>query len=378
MNVGYGLLNSIGVNSNPISTGVVYAKATPRSMYAMSPVFKVGRLPAPYTPPSFVIPADSPLIPPGSGLGPGDRSRLTFLSDTRTRLENPDLSHYDTLVQTDARNGGFFRPKDNAPDHFKAVVCGETVDADIRTHMFGQGDVPVYWLNGGKIADNHAGFYGARWENTGFNSRTADGNAVRGSAVFTGCNGPKGRTDGTNHPGSTNDRNVRAISWISSLAYKGDELASTANPLRIVAMSPVFAIKLPTPSVQAKRAAHASGNGPGGRATDLHPGSADARRPRQPHGAWQQGAAHRGLLRLLRPCELGSRARRRGAFPLVRPSEPYRHEDRADHQLDEHHSVDEHHSAYPGRRHGSRRPSLYLDTRPGDSSQRRARFLHHG
>ena len=104
------------------------------------------------------VPDDWNLIPTGKGLG--DRFRLIFLSSTKRNATSSSISTYNTWIQTRAADGHM--ALDDYSDQFKAVGCTNAVDARDNTGTTGTG-VPIYWLNGNKVADNYADFYDETW-----------------------------------------------------------------------------------------------------------------------------------------------------------------------------------------------------------------------
>ena len=60
-------------------------------------------------------------------------------------------------------------------DGFRALASTSTVDARDNTGTTGTG-VPIYWLNGNKVADDYADFYDNSWDDES-DVRNEDGNA---------------------------------------------------------------------------------------------------------------------------------------------------------------------------------------------------------
>ena len=108
---------------------------------------------------AVTVPATWSLIP--AGLGPGDSFRLLFVSDSLRRGNSSNIADYNTFVQKDAAAG--HAAIQSYSSDFRVVGCTRAVDAVDNTAMTGRG-VPVYWLNGAKIADNYFDFYDGAWE----------------------------------------------------------------------------------------------------------------------------------------------------------------------------------------------------------------------
>ena len=98
------------------------------------------------------------------GLRAGNKFRLVFLSST-TRNANPtNIATYDTFIQGLVAAG-----HDDIraySDDFHVVGCTEDTDARDHTetrHSSGDRGVPIYWLNGVKVADDYQEFYDGGW-----------------------------------------------------------------------------------------------------------------------------------------------------------------------------------------------------------------------
>ena len=91
----------------------------------------------------------------------GDQFRLLFLSSTQRDAQSATISDYNSFIQTRVVAGHA-----DIQTHtigFRAVGCTETIDARDNTFTTGTG-VPIYWLNGAKVADDYADFYDGSWD----------------------------------------------------------------------------------------------------------------------------------------------------------------------------------------------------------------------
>ena len=137
----------------------------------------------------YTVPSDWPLKP--SGLAAGTSFRLLFVTSTTRDPSATDIATYNTFVQTRAK-AGHSAITDSCGNLFKVVGSTSTVDARDNTGTTGAG-VPIYWLNGAKVADDYADFYDNSWDSR--EGRHESGNRI-GSiyTVFTGSN-----ANGTKH-----------------------------------------------------------------------------------------------------------------------------------------------------------------------------------
>ena len=109
------------------------------------------------------VPDDWGLIP--TGLGVGDSFRLLFLTSRTISLSHNYISTYNALVQAYAA-GGHSAIQDYSA-LFKAVGSTQGTDARDNTGTtFTNADkgVPIYWLNGTKVADEYEDFYDGSWD----------------------------------------------------------------------------------------------------------------------------------------------------------------------------------------------------------------------
>ena len=122
---------------------------------------------------------------------------------------------------------------------FRVLGSTAAVDARDNTGTTGTG-VPIYWLNGAKVADNYADFYDGSWDSRGVRDQRGRSHLAQPdtvTAVWTGSN-----TDGTKHGGPLGGAVVR-----SANLNDGDPL-SNANPTPVhdyhfYALSPVFEVE---------------------------------------------------------------------------------------------------------------------------------------
>ena len=105
------------------------------------------------------VPANWSLIP--TGLGPGDSFRLMFIPSTGRDAVTNSISIYNNWVQTQAAAG--HTDIQAYSSAFKILGSTRATDARDNTGTTGVG-VPIYWLNGAKVADNYADFYDGTWD----------------------------------------------------------------------------------------------------------------------------------------------------------------------------------------------------------------------
>ena len=123
---------------------------------------------------AMLVPGDWSLIP--TGLSVGDSFRLLFLSSTRHDASSASIDTYNTFVQGRAANG--HTDIQAYSDGFTVVGCTAAVDARDNTstrHDSADRGVPIYWLNGNKVADEYQDFYDGSWDDEA-NDKNQSGN----------------------------------------------------------------------------------------------------------------------------------------------------------------------------------------------------------
>ena len=188
-----------------------------------------------YVTPPQSVPDNWALKP--SGLGAGDYFRLLFLTGSRNASAS-DIATYNTFVQTQAASG--HTAIQSYSSQFRMVGSTASVSARDNTETTGAGDgVPIYWLNGDKIADDYDDFWDGSWDaQMSSDTRGADGMAVSGALrVWTGA-----RTDGGIHSNPLGSGTVRYGEWGASTnpVSSGTDLGSGGR--RMLALSPVFEV----------------------------------------------------------------------------------------------------------------------------------------
>ena len=202
------------------------------------------------------VPLGWSLIP--SGLSVGDEFRLIFVTSTTRNASSGGIADYNTHVRAAARVG--HTDIQSYDSGFRVVGCTITTNAVENTSTTGTG-VPIYWLNGNKVADTYTDFYDGSWDDeTNPKNESGTAQAVLDSAmdsdIFTGCE-TAGTRDFTNYLGTI--LTSTAIPGNPDLAVVGELNDSGGNPLaggttkdtsgqgRFYALSDVFRIVTTTP-----------------------------------------------------------------------------------------------------------------------------------
>ena len=169
------------------------------------------------------------------------------------------IEEYNAFVQQQARLGSWWRnPIGGArrAPYFRALVSTDTTDARDNTFTrFTYSDdddtndelgVPIYWLQGLKLADNYQDFYDGTWSNPAA-GRDGWGHKfdLTDFAVATGSR-DDGTVDPTGFMGESGGDVVRAGPGEGGL--QGASLLDVGQGLRIYALSPIFEVRKAQPT----------------------------------------------------------------------------------------------------------------------------------
>ena len=184
------------------------------------------------------------LVP--SALGAGDQFRLLFVSSTGRNGSSSTIGDYDSHVQTAAASG--HADIQSHSSQFKALGCTASTDARDHTgttYTATEKGVPIYYLNGNKVADDYEDFYDGNWDSRtpkkedGTNASTTAGHP---GDVLTGC-----ESDGTAATGNTLGA---ASPKVGQPWQTGKEFDSTitvqSNSRKVYGLSGVFRVAAST------------------------------------------------------------------------------------------------------------------------------------
>ena len=181
------LTDGITVPSLVVGDNVIVVTVTAQDNTTQDYTVTLTRAPA--LPAVNIVPSSWSLKPAGLSTG---EFRLIFLSSTKHNAESSNIGTYNTFVQNRAAAGhADIRDYSSA---FKVVGC--TADVDARdntgtTHTSTDRGVPIYWLDGNKVADNYQDFYDGTWDDEA-NDRNESGNDAHDTSQsanypWTGC-----------------------------------------------------------------------------------------------------------------------------------------------------------------------------------------------
>ena len=171
-------------------------------------------------------------VEPGWALAPdalvkeGGHFRLLFMTSTETAATSTDIGTYNTFVQDRAAAGHEAIQEYSAG--FRAVVSTASIDAVSNTATTGS-RVPIYWLDGSRVADNYRDFYDGTWDDEK-NPVDEWGN------FYAGLGSPQAVWTGSNDSGVEHFHSGASRALGAALAERGgindpDRGVATPNPL---------------------------------------------------------------------------------------------------------------------------------------------------
>ena len=131
------------------------------------------------------VPSNWSLIP--DGFGPGEQFRLLFVTSEDRDASSSSIADYDAFVREQAAQGHASIRSHSSK--FRVVGSTEGFGARGHTSTTDVG-VPIYYLNGEKIADNYNDFYDGSWDSV--EPRNENGDVLTFVVVWTGT-----QSDGT-------------------------------------------------------------------------------------------------------------------------------------------------------------------------------------
>ena len=184
-----------------------------------------------------------------TGLVVGNQFRLLFLTHTGHSPTSSEIADYNTYVQSQA-NASNAHP---AIKHYSSgfTVVGSTEDDDARDNTMTTGTgVPIYWLNGNKVADNYADFYDGSWDDEANPTRRGgdvsfptNGNVWTGSSDHgTAFIGMDAMGDHTSHALGESLITFAGLNHDPGGPLNSGSLSAPNNILPYYALSPIFTV----------------------------------------------------------------------------------------------------------------------------------------
>ena len=193
----------------------------------------------------ITLSATSDLIPTDLA---SDKFRLIFITYQGHPATSTDIENYNAYVQSQANASNALAGIKTHSSSFR--VLGSTADVDARdntytTYTDDEPGVPIYWLNGNKVADDYADLYDGSWDDEA-NPTLRNGNTIPPTVIWTGSS-----TNGTELIATGNVSRALGKSYVQTGRLNHDpggpletNLASdpAIEDFRYYALSPVFVV----------------------------------------------------------------------------------------------------------------------------------------
>ncbi|MCY3675355.1 MAG: hypothetical protein OXG21_10360, partial [Rhodobacteraceae bacterium] len=108
----------------------------------------------------IIVPNDWPLKP--ASIGVNEQFRLLFVTHGESDARSKNIADYNSFVQEQAGDSTAHPSLRPHASKFRVVGSTGKVSAVDNTSMTGTG-VPIYWVNGSRVADNYNDFYDGSW-----------------------------------------------------------------------------------------------------------------------------------------------------------------------------------------------------------------------
>ena len=182
------------------------------------------------------VPANWGLTP--SGMGVGDRFRLLFRTSGTRDATSTGIADYDTFVQNAAAAGHV--DIQSYSTAFRVLGSTSSVDARGNTATAYTDDdkgVPIYWLDGGRVADDYEDFYDGSWSNANGGKDENGSDHTNPAVGFFPGTWTGSEADGTEAISSSNFSEALG----ESVVRIGRPLSSTQST-RAIAIGPVYGL----------------------------------------------------------------------------------------------------------------------------------------
>ena len=183
-----------------------------------------------------------------SDVGVGGKFRLLIVTSTALNASTTVMDSYNGIIRDSVAAGHTdIRPYSHLFNALGSTALVDAIDNTKTTHTTTDMGVPIYYLNGVKVADNYSDFYDGTWDSDDPTNEL--GTSSSAMAVWTGS-----QSNGMKHAnplGNRTSKTVRMGNPTSSVS--GDVLSATlirnhtfkdrGYPLPFYGLSPVFVVR---------------------------------------------------------------------------------------------------------------------------------------
>ena len=183
-----------------------------------------------------------------SGVDVGGKFRLLFVTLTALNASTTVMDSYNGIIQDSVAAGHTdIRPYSHLFNALGSTALVDAIDNTKTTHTTTDMGVPIYYLNGAKVADNYSDFYDGTWDSHAPTNEL--GTISSAMAVWTGS-----QSNGMKHGNPLGNRTSKTVRMGNPTSnVSGDVLSATlirnhtfkdrGYPLPFYGLSPVFVVK---------------------------------------------------------------------------------------------------------------------------------------
>ncbi|BCU12040.1 PEP-CTERM sorting domain-containing protein [Microcystis aeruginosa] len=188
------------------------------------------------------------VVPPG--LNPGDQYRLVFVTDGTRNATSTNINDYNNFVTSQVTGSALATQLTTAGFNlgtitWKAIGSTSATSAKVNTGTNGsQPDVPIYLIDGNKVANNNADLWDGSIQ-TNINRTQID--TSKNAGVWTGTNGGGSAQSGL-YLGSSDGVAIGSSTNINS-AWMYTATFPYTSQYTLYGMSSVLTVPTPTPAV---------------------------------------------------------------------------------------------------------------------------------
>ncbi len=186
-----------------------------------------------------IVPSDWALKP--ADIRTGEPFRLLAITKKRS-LKSWRIEDYNTFVQEEVAGNVGHEAIRAYGESFRVVASSSTVDARDNTGTNPEQalGVPIYWLNGARVADDNADFYDGAWQNHA-DLRKTNGSMFTANQKLRMIVGTGSNNDGTRHASDVPGADfVRTGDPYDGEVLNDGRILGLNSRERLYALSPVF------------------------------------------------------------------------------------------------------------------------------------------
>ena len=182
------------------------------------------------------------------GVDVGGKFRLLIVTSTALNASTTVMDSYNGIIRDSVAAGHTdIRPYSHLFNALGSTALVDAIDNTKTTHTTTDMGVPIYYLNGAKVADNYSDFYDGTWDS--HDPTNELGTSSSAMAVWTGSqsNGMKHANPLGNRTSTTvrmgNPTSIVSGDVLSATLIRNHTFKDRSYPLPFYGLSPVFVVR---------------------------------------------------------------------------------------------------------------------------------------